>query len=202
MWERMEYLTNLLCGLSGNFPGICPVYYANGNHEQRMKEEPEEYSGAYSGYREALEKAGIHFLENESRVITAGNLSLELCALELPLDTYRKLRKIAVTPDEVAELTGRPVRKPVDDSGLPYCILLAHNPAYMNAYKAWGADLILSGASPRRNCKDSRTGRRYLASGFPLSEIFRRDDSRWRADGHCKPGAGHPYDSASAFQYT
>lgn len=126
-------------------PGICPVYYANGNHEQRMKEEPEEYSGAYTGYRAALEEAGIHFLENESRVIPAGKFSLELCALELPLDTYRKLRKVSVTPDEVAELTGRPVRKPIHDSSLPYCILLAHNPAYMDAYKAWGADLILSG---------------------------------------------------------
>ena len=70
---------------------------------------------------------------------------MELCALELPLDTYRKLRKSPVTPEEIAQLTGRTVRKPEQKSELPYCILLAHNPAYMDAYKAWGADLILSG---------------------------------------------------------
>ena len=126
-------------------PAICPVYYANGNHEQRMKEEPEAYSDSYIEYRTALEQSGIHFLENESRVISVSGMSLELCALELPLITYRKLKKVSVAPEEVADLTGRPMRKPVQDSSRPYCILLAHNPAYMDAYKAWGADLILSG---------------------------------------------------------
>ena len=126
-------------------PGICPVYYANGNHEQRMKEEPEYYSDSYAEYKAALEQSGVHFLENESKVISAGGIYVELCALELPLVTYRKLRKSPVTPEEIAQLTGRTVRKPEQKSELPYCILLAHNPAYMDAYKAWGADLILSG---------------------------------------------------------
>ena len=57
-------------------PAICPVYYANGNHEQRMKEEPEEYSDSYIEYRTALEQSGIHFLENESRVISVSGMSL------------------------------------------------------------------------------------------------------------------------------
>ena len=79
--------------------GICPVYYANGNHEQRMKEEPEYYSDSYAEYKAALEQSGVHFLENESKVISAGGIYVELCALELPLDTYRKLRKSPVTPE-------------------------------------------------------------------------------------------------------
>ena len=78
-------------------------------------------------------------------MISVSGMSLELCALELPLITYRKLKKVSVTPEEVADLTGRSMRKPVQDSSRPYCILLAHNPAYMDAYKSWGADLILSG---------------------------------------------------------
>lgn len=126
-------------------PEICPVYYANGNHEQRMKEEPENYSDSYTEYKAVLEQSGVRFLENESKVLSVRNMCVELCALELPLDTYRKLKKAQVTPDEVAELTGRAVRKPEQKSDLPYRILLAHNPAYMDAYKAWGADLILSG---------------------------------------------------------
>ena len=28
--------------------GICPVYYANGNHEQRMKESPDDYQYSYA----------------------------------------------------------------------------------------------------------------------------------------------------------
>ena len=86
-------------------PGICPVYYTNGNHEQRMKEEPEYYSDSYAEYKAALEQSGVHFLENESKVISAGGIYVELCALELPLDTYRKLRKSPVTPEEIAQLT-------------------------------------------------------------------------------------------------
>ena len=45
-------------------PSICPVYYANGNHEGRMKEDTDKYGDAYTDYRKALEKYGVIFLEN------------------------------------------------------------------------------------------------------------------------------------------
>ena len=40
-------------------PEICPVYYANGNHEQKLKEKPECYKQSYKTYKNELEKAGI-----------------------------------------------------------------------------------------------------------------------------------------------
>ena len=126
-------------------PSVCPVYYANGNHEQRMKEEPEMYSQCYADYKEALIKAGVRFLENESRIISVGDTSLELCAIELPLSTYRKLRKSSVDAGDVARLAGSGIRKRGRKTDCPYRILLAHNPSYMQAYMDWGADLILSG---------------------------------------------------------
>ena len=77
---------------TSQLPQIAPVLYATGNHEQRMRENPEIYQASYADYRQQLKDRGV-----------------------------------SVTEDSV------------------YRILLAHNPAYMNAYKGWGADLILSG---------------------------------------------------------
>mgnify|MGYP000085090702 FL=1 len=127
-------------------PAICPVYYANGNHEQRMKENPKEYSYSYADYKTMLEESGVVFLENETETVRIGQTALEICAVELPLETYRKMKKANVTSQDIGNLAGDQAGS--QDRGAPqaaYRILLAHNPAYMNAYKAWGADLILSG---------------------------------------------------------
>ena len=127
-------------------PAICPVYYANGNHEQRMKENPKEYSYSYADYKTVLEEAGVVFLENETETVRIGQTTLDICAVELPLETYRKMKKANVTSQDIGNLAGDQAGS--QDRGAPqaaYRILLAHNPAYMNAYKAWGADLILSG---------------------------------------------------------
>ena len=108
-------------------PQIAPVYYALGNHEGRMKEEPEDYGHAYEHFKAA-------------RINCRGKF-IDLSGLELPVRTYRKFRKAAVTPETVADCLGRqenPARG-------PFRILLAHNPAYMDAYLGWGADLVLSG---------------------------------------------------------
>ena len=127
-------------------PAICPVYYANGNREQRMKENPKEYSYSYADYKTMLEESGVVFLENETETVRIGQTTLEICAVELPLETYRKMKKANVTSQDIGNLAGDQADN--QDRGAPqaaYRILLAHNPAYMNAYKAWGADLILSG---------------------------------------------------------
>ena len=122
-------------------PEIAPVYYALGNHEGRMKEEPEDYGHAYEHFKAAAEEAGVHFLENETTRINCRGKDIDISGLELPVRTYRKFRKAAVTPETVADCLGRqgnPARR-------PFRILLAHNPAYMDAYLGWGADLVLSG---------------------------------------------------------
>ncbi|HIY31173.1 MAG TPA: metallophosphoesterase [Candidatus Mediterraneibacter avicola] len=127
-------------------PAICPVYYANGNHEQRMKENPKEYSYSYADYKTVLEEAGVVFLENETETVRIGQTTLDICAVELPLETYRKMKKANVTSQDIGNLAGDQAGS--QDRVTPqaaYRILLAHNPAYMDAYKAWGADLILSG---------------------------------------------------------
>lgn len=133
-------------------PAVCPVYYANGNHEGRMKEYPEAYGYAYESYRQALTECGVRFLENDICHVTINGREIALCGLELPISTYRKFQKDQITADDITDFF---VLSPCKGNGksaenLPelqdeFKILLAHNPAYMDAYLDWGADLILSG---------------------------------------------------------
>ena len=132
-------------------PSICPVYYANGNHEGRMKEEPGKYGNAYTDYRKALEKCGIRLLENDIAHLNLNGQKTEICGLEFPVYTYRKFHRSCMDKNDIADylshfhtsddMTAETPGKVPDQ----YTILLAHNPAYMDAYLEWGADLVLSG---------------------------------------------------------
>lgn len=117
---------------------LCPVYYANGNHEQRMKEEPEKYKHAYESYKEALEESGVHFLENENIPVRMGEKKIRISGLELPIKTYEKFKKHHVKAKDIRSKVGSADKD-------TFQILLAHNPEYCEAYLEWGADLILCG---------------------------------------------------------
>lgn len=121
-------------------PALCPVYYADGNHEQRMKENPERYLYSYAVYRDALREAGVIFLENESRFVSLGGIKFCISGLELPMPTYKKFRRCRITAKDVADCLGDAESEEED-----FRIMLAHNPAYGDAYLEWGADLVLCG---------------------------------------------------------
>lgn len=117
---------------------MCPVYYANGNHEQRMKEQPDKYEQSYEKYKESLTASGIHFLENESVQISLDLAQVTISGLEIPRECYTHFRKTVMRGGVIEERIGK-------CSCDRYQILLAHNPSYMREYIEWGADLILSG---------------------------------------------------------
>lgn len=132
-------------------PSICPVYYANGNHEGRMKEDTDKYGDAYTDYRKALEKCGVIFLENAIEYLNLNGQQLAVCGLEFPVYTYKKFHRSHIEKKDVADHLSHfhtsndmAAESPGKVPG-QYTILLAHNPAYMDAYLDWGADLILSG---------------------------------------------------------
>lgn len=128
---------------TSQLPEIAPVLYSTGNHEQRMRENPEIYQASYADYRQQLKDRGVLFLENGSCRIEAGTVLLEISGVELPSASYKKLKKLPIRASDIAEYLHKDSVSVTEDS--VYRILLAHNPAYMNAYKEWGADLILSG---------------------------------------------------------
>lgn len=117
---------------------IAPVYYANGNHEQRMKEKPEKYGDTFVKYKKRLLDTGVCFLENESAEVELDGNKLSLTGLELRMEVYEKMKTHKVTKDDIAQKVGSAKQEEIQ-------ILLAHNPEYMEAYQAWGADITLSG---------------------------------------------------------
>lgn len=114
-----------------------PVYYANGNHEYRLRLYPEKYGNMYNVYRDAMEKCGIHYLENKSETIQFRGRKITICGLEIDRRYYKRFHK---TPMEKGYIESEVGRKPSD-----YTIMLAHNPDYFPQYAQWGAELTLSG---------------------------------------------------------
>ena len=125
--EALEFVKKL--------PHICQVYYTNGNHEQRMKENTDIYGDTYERYKAKLENCGVCFLENKAENIEKNGMKFSIYGLELDSSVNRKFKKADVTEKTVEEKIGK--------KGKDYS--MAQNPAYMDAYKKWGADLILSG---------------------------------------------------------
>ena len=68
----------------GQLPNICPTFYSNGNHEQRMKENTEKYGSVYEEYKASLQKQGVVFLENECAQIAWDECKLDVFGLEIP----------------------------------------------------------------------------------------------------------------------
>lgn len=117
---------------------VCPVYYANGNHEQRAMDRPEYYGTDIERYREELREAGVHFLENEYVQISLDGTRLCIFGLEIPERCYGRFHQPPLGAEEIRQRIGQ---CPLNS----YNILLAHNPGYTDVYRAWGADLTLSG---------------------------------------------------------
>lgn len=114
------------------------VFYANGNHEHRLKENTEKYGECYERYSNAIKSLGVHLLENASERVEIQRKAFRIWGLELPREYFRRGRSTAADASVVEELLGKP-----DE----HCfnILLAHHPAYFDAYASWGAALTLSG---------------------------------------------------------
>lgn len=124
--------------LMEQLPEICDTYYANGNHEQRMKQFSKESREAFETYKAELKRAGVHYLENEKTEISWDGCSVEVSGLEVPDSVYEKFQKMALPKHYLEKTLGK-----ADKS--KYQILIAHNPVFMEDYLEWGADLIVSG---------------------------------------------------------
>lgn len=135
---KPEVSTKVAEDFVGQLTGICPVYYANGNHEQRMKIYPEKFGTKYQEYKTSVEQSGVQFLENEHIDLMFETCPVQVHGLEIPREGYKKFRKTNVSLEQIEERIGK-----ADSS--KYQILLAHNPIYADSYLEWGADLILSG---------------------------------------------------------
>lgn len=129
----------LVCGLSSipsrNGSKHCPIYYGNGNHEQRLHEQRDIYGTLYDELLEFLKQEGVHYLSDSSELL--GN-DICISGLNLEHGHYRSVIPEALKPVSIYAHLGQP------DSER-YQILLAHSPLFYKSYAAWGADLTLCG---------------------------------------------------------
>jgi len=115
-----------------------PVFYVNGNHEDRLRDRTKSYGDQYEKYAETIRSCGVHLLTNASDQIEIHRMLINIWGLDLPRECYRRLRAENLDEERMEELLGRPVTP-------GYQLLLAHSPVYFEAYAAWGADLTLAG---------------------------------------------------------
>lgn len=127
----LEVTRRLLAGLTE----ICPVYYGNGNHEQRMLQKAWEYPGRYRRFREILETYHVTYLSDQSAL-----LGEDICISGL--DIIKKYYKDFAPADMTSAYVTRHLGMAAQER---FQILLAHSPLFFDAYANWGADLTLSG---------------------------------------------------------
>lgn len=113
-----------------------PVYYANGNHEHRLKLYPEEYGDAAVRYENSLQKIGIDRLVNSHLLLPEAGIVIY--GSEIDKSYYRRFHTVKMDEHYLNGLLGKV-------TGQHFTILLAHNPDYFPQYAKWGADLVLSG---------------------------------------------------------
>lgn len=130
--ESMQVAIDLVTVLADRYP----VYYANGNHEHRMKLYPETYGNMAQEYGKALKKAGIEPLVNRNELLEEQNIVIY--GSEIDKYYYKRFTIPEMDEGYMTELLGEPDPQ-------KYNVLLAHNPDYFPAYAKWGADLVLSG---------------------------------------------------------
>lgn len=121
----------LLTALSKDFK----IYYANGNHETRMREKRNKYKDAYQRLLEKLEELHITHLENEKVILDEG---IAVYGLDMENRYYKhgKFQKLNV--QEIQTKLGKTNEE-------EFSILLAHSPNFFGEYADWGADLTLAG---------------------------------------------------------
>lgn len=115
---------------------ICPVYYAYGNHEQKISLYPERYGDMGARFEKALSETGVRPLRNAHTELTERGICLY--GLEVEHAYYKRFETKPMAGDYLEKLLGK-------CSEATYSVLLAHNPEYFPEYADWGAKLVLSG---------------------------------------------------------
>lgn len=132
-WKTLDSARTLLLALAEKYR----IYYAHGNHEQKMTS-CSESGGLYYTYERTLTEAGICMLHNQNIHTELSGNDLQIYGLELPLEYYKKPFSPKLSLETMSELLGCREKESIS-------ILLAHNPKYGASYFEWGADLTLSG---------------------------------------------------------
>lgn len=115
-----------------------PVYFGNGNHEQRIRLYPETYGNMYEKWSSGIQHKNLHLLCNTHTTLERNGSRINIYGLEMDRVYYKRFKKTEMSDRYLDETLGK-------CSSDGYHILIAHNPLYFKKYAGWGADLVLSG---------------------------------------------------------
>jgi len=138
------------------------IYYAYGNHEQRVNtlllekeldnnvdlkqissllelEQQSQYlSSTWVEYKDKLSQLGVIFIDNQSIDIVINKNRVRISGVSIGRDYFKRSQYPDMEESYLSSLIGV---KPENQ----FQILIAHNPVYFDQYLAWGADLTISG---------------------------------------------------------
>ncbi len=117
------------------------IYFSNGNHESRVRDNKAEFKDRYERVYERLIKSGVIIINNERVIIERNGESINMYGLELEVKYFRKfkqLKKPRLATQHIEELLGAANEK-------EYNMLIAHTPMFFKQYVQWGADVVFSG---------------------------------------------------------
>ena len=113
----------------------CPVFYANGNHEQRMQRDRGVYGSMYDEFRKLLEEYQVNYLQNKT---VQWRDDIAVSGVDIAWKYYQDFHPDSMEPSYLARRLGKAESE-------RFQILLAHSPLFFDAYAGWGADLSLAG---------------------------------------------------------
>lgn len=127
----LDVTERLLRGLSETGP----VYYGNGNHEQRLKTDKKTYGSLYCDFRKLLDRYGVVYLTDSS---AGAGEDIRISGLNISKIYYKDFLPGKMESSYIKRHLGEadPAR---------FQILLAHSPLFFDACADWGADLTLAG---------------------------------------------------------
>ncbi|MBQ9865948.1 MAG: metallophosphoesterase [Lachnospiraceae bacterium] len=113
-----------------------PVYFGMGNHESRVDWMPWLFDFTYEDMMKRFADTGAKILDNDS--ITLDEYGIKICGLNMQPKYYLHKKPAFLSVHDLNALVGKPDKN-------CFNVLLAHDPEYLPAYAAWGADLSISG---------------------------------------------------------
>ena len=159
-YYQIDQFTRRTVSLLEKLTSFVPVYYANGNHEERMNRERDVYGDLYDQFQMELKRLGVHYLSDRSEEI---NPWIRVTGCNLREIYYKHHFTVPELPmEELSERVGTAAEKTcfqqMKESFFPdlaekereaghemYEILLFHSPLFFETCRKWGADLTLCG---------------------------------------------------------
>jgi len=133
------------------------IYYAYGNHEQKLEKyaqedlsaDKKELYASWNEFKDRLKKLNVIFLDNSYAIYNKENDIIRIYGVSIGEEFFAK-RKIPVMKKEyLASLLGNNNTNNnynnSHNSNNHFKLLIAHNPEHFHEYISWGADLTVSG---------------------------------------------------------